>query len=557
MKTEREHKVSRRDFIKTTATATGAAAACRPAGASAQAGTVPTTARKYAWETPPPPIPPERIQSALAADVVVVGAGTAGLMAALAASQAGAAVRVVEKMPVLQARGGDNTALNSKIHRQLGITIDKNKIIDALMKRGEGRLDQDLLNLWADHSGKVMDIIIDLMAAEGMPTYLVIPDRADDETAVIDQWPLPTGFPQDWNYLNERNVEFPTCHRPGGRSEDQRRWLVVIEKNARKNGTEFHYNTRAVQLLREGPTRRVTGLVAQTADGSYLRFTARKAVVLCTGDYGANREMLEKYCPQMQLPSMVKTSMGEGHQMAMWIGAVMENPPHAPMSHTFHVMGTDAFLMVNRFGKRFYNEDSDTESMANQIYEQGGAWVVFDDGWEEDVLHMGPGFKRVFRMTDKVRREFRDILAGKSGGPWRRQVLRADTIAELAVKMKVPVETFKATIARYNELAKLKKDLDYGKRADRLTPVDQPPFYAEWIAKPTMSLVVLGGLLVNEKLQALDKDSLPIPGLYLAGNTVGRRFKSGYPLVCPGLSHSMALTHGYLAGKFAAEEAPA
>lgn len=559
MRTERDNKVSRRDFIKSTATATGAAAAgvSLPAGAGAQAAAAQATVPKYDGGVPPPPIPAERIQTSHEADVVVVGAGTAGLMAALAASQAGAAVRVIEKMPVLQARGGDNTAINSKIHRQLGITIDKDKVIDALMKRGEGRLDQNLLNLWADNSGKVMDIIIDLMAAEGMPTYLVIPDRADDETSVIDKWPDPTGFPAGWDYRNERYVEYPTCHRPGGRSEDQRRWLVVIEKHARKNGAQFHYNTRAAQLLRDKPKGRVTGVVAQAADGGYLRFSAKKAVVLCTGDYGANREMLAKYCPQMPLPGMVKTSMGEGHQMAMWVGAVMENPPHAPMSHLFHVLGTDAFLMVNRFGKRFYNEDSDTESMANQIYEQGGAWVVFDDSWEEDIVHMGPGFKRVFRMTEKVRQEFRDVLAGKSGGPWRRQVLRADTIEELASKMKVPVETFKATIARYNELAKLKKDPDYGKRADRLTAVDKPPFYAEWIPKPSMSLVVLGGLLVNEQLQALDKDGLPIPGLYLAGNTVGRRFKSGYPLVCPGLSHSMAFTHGYLAGKFAAEEARA
>jgi fumarate reductase flavoprotein subunit len=118
--------------------------------------------------------------------------------------------------------------------------------------------------------------------------------------------------------------------------------------------------------------------------------------------------------------------------------------------------------------------------------------------------------------------------------------------------MKVPVETFKATIARYNELVRLKKDLDFGKRPDRLTAVDKPPYYAGWTAKPAMSLVVLGGLLVNEELQAVDKDAQPIPGLYLAGNTVGRRFKSGYPVYCPGLSHSMAFTHGYLAGKFAA-----
>lgn len=237
--------------------------------------------------------------------------------------------------------------------------------------------------------------------------------------------------------------------------------------------------------------------------------------------------------------------------MAMWVGAVMENPPHAPMSHMFHVLGADAFLLVNKHGRRFFNEDTDTESLANQTYEQGGAWVVFDDSWDEDVAHMGPGFKRVFRVTEKTRKEFQDLASG--GGPWGQSILKANTIDELAAKMKVPPAAFKATIGRYNELVKLKKDLDYGKRADRLTAIDKPPYYAEWTPKPAMSLVVLGGLLANERLQAVDKDGQAIPGLYLAGNTVGRRFKSGYPLICPGLSHSLAFTHGYLAGEFAVQ----
>ena len=67
--------------------------------------------------------------------------------------------------------------------------------------------------------------------------------------------------------------------------------------------------------------------------------------------------------------------------------------------------------------------------------------------------------------------------------------------------------------------------------------------------------VCLGGLITNTKLQALDAEGKVIPGLVLAGNTVGRRFKNDYPVMLPGLSHSMAWTTGYLAGKFATEEA--
>lgn len=550
----RSYRFDRRAFMKTAAA--GAGATALGTGLFGQSGPGPAAepaVPKYSFETPPPPVPADKIAAVIQTDVVVAGAGTAGLLAALAAVKNGARTVLIEKANRLQARGGDNTALNSKIHKKLGMHIDENRVIDALMRRGEGRLDQDLLNLWARHSGRVMDLIIDLCAAEGLATYLVMPDRGDADCAIIDKWPGPTGFPRDWDYLAERNVEFPTCHRPGGPAENQRGWLQVMEKNVKAAGAGVYYETRAVQLIREGGGGRVTGLVAQKTDGSFVRFEAAQGIILCTGDYGFNREMLAKYCPQMPLPCMVRTSTGDGHQMAMWIGAVMENPPHAPMSHMFHVMGTDAFLLVNKHGKRFYNEDSDTESMANQTYEQGGAWVVFDGSWEEDVLHMGPGFKRVFRVNDQVRREFQALASGQGGGPWGRSLLVANSLDGLAAKMKVPPAVFKATIERYNTLANNKQDLDYGKRADRLTAVDQPPYYAEWTSKPAMSLVVMGGLLANERLQALDKDGQAISGLYLAGNTVGRRFKSGYPLICPGISHSMAFTHGYLAGEFAAK----
>jgi fumarate reductase flavoprotein subunit len=539
--------LSRRDFIKDTATGTGIAAA---AGSGllgsefAEAGTKAGPDR-FSFEVAPPPIPQEEIKAATTADVVVVGAGTAGLPAALSAAQAGATVILIEKMATLQGRGGDNTALNSRIHRKLGIEIDKDRVVAELMRRGEGRLDMTLLYLWANNSGKVMDWIMDMVEAEGLQTYLIVPDRHDKESSVIDKWPHPPAFPPDWNYLSERVVEFPTCHRPGSIAEGQAAWLRIVEKNALKSGVSIQYNTKATQLVRDGAKGRVTAVVAQNKAGDYVRYNANRGVILCTGDYGYNREMVAKYCPQMPLPSIVSTSMGEGHQMAMWIGAVMENGPHAPLSHMMHAMGTDAFLQVNKYGKRFFNEDSDTESMANQLYEQGGAWLVFDDSWEEDVPHMGVGFHKIFKVTDAVRKELQENVA-------QGRLLKADTIEMLAVKMKVPVETFKATIARYNELVRLKKDLDFGKRPDRVTAVDKPPYYAGWTPKPAMSLVVLGGLLVNEELQAVDKDAQPIPGLYLAGNTVGRRFKSGYPVYCPGLSHSMAFTHGYLAGKFAA-----
>ena len=116
----------------------------------------------------------------------------------------------------------------------------------------------------------------------------------------------------------------------------------------------------------------------------------------------------------------------------------------------------------------------------------------------------------------------------------------------------MPVKTFKATVDRYNELARLGKDLDFGKRADRLTTIDRPPFYAGMVRQEI--LVVLGGLNCNMKFQPLDAERKVIPGLYLGGNTVGNRFAVDYPTMCPGLTHGMAWTFGRLAGQYAAAE---
>jgi fumarate reductase flavoprotein subunit len=372
---------------------------------------------------------------------------------------------------------------------------------------------------------------------------------------VIDKWPDFTGAPEGgWKFMEERNPEFPTCHRPGGIGESQKVWLPVMLKKAQSQGTEVFFNTKAVQLVRNGAKGKVTAVIAQNADKTYTKFEAKKGICLCTGDYGYNKEMRKKYTPQAMNPTMVLTSMGEGHQMAMWVGGQMEQPPHAPMVHNFYVLGTDAFLQVNKYGKRFFNEDADSEHLANQAWEQDGIWVVFDDSWEEDIKFMAPGFKKWFRVNDKSRQEMKDMLAGKSGGQYgRKGIISANTIEELATKMKVPVESFKKTIARYNELVKLGKDLDYGKVASRMTAIDKPPYYAEWSPKPNWALVCMGGIIVNEKLQPVDKEGDAIQGLYLGGNTLGRRFKGGYPLVVPGISHSMAWTFGHLAGKYAAE----
>jgi len=116
------------------------------------------------------------------------------------------------------------------------------------------------------------------------------------------------------------------------------------------------------------------------------------------------------------------------------------------------------------------------------------------------------------------------------------------------------VETFKATVARYTELAKKGNDGDFGKRADRLFPVEKPPFFYA-VKRGSALLVTQSGLLVTTKLPALDTADTVIPGLYAVDNASGGFFSNDYPMTVSGLSHVRALVFGRLAGLETAKEA--
>lgn len=475
--------------------------------------------RTYSFEVPPPPIPDSDVSQRMNTEMVVVGGGLSGMSAALSAAEAGGQVILIEKMPTFQARGGDNGYIGSRLQKKLGIEIDKDQVILDLMRYGGNKPDQRLLRLWADNSGPTADWLMDMTDAAGI-------------SVSIKQVPPPPAY----NPANEYYPSYLASHQ-----YPQGQMVKCLMDNALKKGVTMLFNTRAMQLIRKGKGR-VTGIVARKADGAYIQINAAKAVILCTGDYGYNSEMMAKYCPQAAyLASKLKTSTGDGHLMAMWVGAVMEPAPHAPMNHGFAgPLGGAAFLQVNLRGERFQNEDVPSQSYTNAVERQPGqaAWQVFDSKYPEEMPLMGIGHGKITVFSKDVR-QFVNQYADS-----------ANTIEELAGKMEVPVKTFKATVTRYNELAKLGKDLDFGKRPDRLTALNKPPFYA---GKGGYELLtVMGGLNVNTRLQPLDKDWEVIPGLYAGGNVVGNRFAIDYPLIVPGISHSMAAVFGRIAGLNAA-----
>jgi fumarate reductase flavoprotein subunit len=499
---------------------------------------------KGKFVVPQDPIPAAEIRENYTADVVVVGAGTSGKSAALSAAQAGARVIQLDKHVTYRWGGGLIAAIDSCLQRKLGVKVDKDEVCLELMKWGGNKPDQRLYRVWADKSASVLDWLMDMTDAEGVMT-------------VPYQWPRKPGFQPEKEYYRD----FPVGHFHSDgkfRGLNHKLALDIVQNRALKLGVDIHYQTPAVQLIRQ-QNGRVTGVVARDRAGNHVQFNARKAVILCTGDYGNNPWMMDRYCaPAAEISlenniymtrndDLLKApeplNVGDGHQMGMLVGAVMEPAPHAPMSHaTVGPSGANAFLRVNIRGERFENEDVPAQSSANSLVRQPGrmVWQVFDSKWESELPLMGVGLGTYNEANDVIRQQVEETT------------VKADTIEKLARKMEVPIDAFGATVDRYNLLARTGRDLDFGKRADRLMTVEKPPFYAGIIKQHI--LVVLGGLITNTQFQPLDAGGKVIPGLYLAGNTVGNRFAVDYPTMCAGLSHGFAWMTGRLAGLSAAAE---
>ena len=247
--------------------------------------------------------------------------------------------------------------------------------------------------------------------------------------------------------------------------------------------------------------------------------------------------------------------------MALWAGAKVEQSEHAQMVHGFGGgLGFDPFLFVDGNGERFMNENSRGDLFSIITARAAGKkfWQIFDSNYADQVPTMPAGHACCYKVVEDAQEMPWGNFLG-SGVRTREAVETgctcvADSIEELAVAMEVDAETLKATIDRYNELAEKGVDEDFGKRADLLYPIAEPPFYANLnTPEQQMRFCALTGLWSDQEARVYDDDNAVIPGLYAAGNSQGCRFNVDYATTFMGVSHSMAMTYGYIAGKNAAQ----
>jgi fumarate reductase flavoprotein subunit len=495
----------------------------------------------YSWslETPPPPIPEGAISETITSDIVIVGAGIGGLPAAMKAAEMGATVQVLEKGPTFGEPRGGYVALDSKVMRSSGVKIDRDAaIIDMMAISTCINVQQANIVAYVDNSPEFADWLIDIHAAAGIPTT------------------LPTTKMGKMGYW----AWYPVMHVPGPHftTPPQVNWTAPMYQYAKDKGAVFHFNTPGKQLIKD-KNGRITGVIAQKENGDYVKFTAKKAVILATGDFGRNPEMVSKYYPDGNKTFWNycnKYNTGDGHKMGMWAGGLMDSMAGGSIFHGQTITGKDNYtegsinkgwpyspsigklpmLYVDIAGNRCMNEDLGIFNTPAAILQQPGAyvWSVWDSTWKSKIPPLPP-FEVGANNDDQTAL---DVEKGIT--------LKANTIDELIKKMGVSASNFKATLKRYNELCVSGKDTDFLKGAHWMKPVDTPPFYAAGIG--TGLCATFGGLKVGPDAHVLDKDGLSIPGLYAVGAAAsfyGPLYICNFgPSAC---GHSMIF--GYLAAK--------
>ena len=558
--------LSRRSFISGTAAVASTAALAGTVTSALADEAQESTAYTPSFMQAPAPIDAADIKETVDADIVIIGSALSGLCACRAAVENGAKnIVVIEKADTWQCRSNQFGTIGGKIQEDLGIKIDRNAAVGQLMKECGYRPNQRILNLWADNSGEAFDWFLAPMEGKYVVENESDPYDAEEGHLSVRKthWPEPDNSHTEDDFypiFSDCQITLPTMAP----------WVEAIYNICVEAGVTFKFSTWARQLVRENNEGPVTGVICQDVDGNYSQVNASKAVLLATGDFAGNKDMMSYYVPWATRFASIfpnrdaagdPTNTGDGQCMGMWIGAKMEDGPLAPMTH--HLggpLGMDAFLLTDVNGDRFVNEDVGGQPFQNQLSRlpKKTAWQVFDSEWPNQLQYMDCGHGNVswYVDNDKVpggaygrnayisQAMFDEAMSTDAG-------VQADTIEELAEKMGVPVEEFCATIERYNELAKKGVDEDFGKRADRMFAIENPPFYGYKLTD-TVLLVCMGVLETTVDFEVLDTNDDVIPGLYAVGNTQGGRFLVDYPLPCPGISHGMAMTHGMLVGRILA-----
>ena len=430
-------------------------------------------------------------------DVLVVGAGGAGMGAAIAAKEAGAKVLLIEKLPLV----GGTTLLASTAFNAGGSKVQMSSAkpytaADYYAKLEKGARGQELANVkqLADLSGPTADWLIGMGA---------------DLSRVING---SQHTPKDGGALGTSLVP-------------------VMKARVDALGIETRTDTKATDLI-VGTDGRVSGVRVTTPKGSYEIHA--KAVILATGGFASNPDLVKRFSPQWAgYPSTASVgATGDGIIMAEKAGAALSQMdltgPQTVAYDTGHGAVSltnvryNGAILVNQEGKRFANELGQTAALASAITKQtgGAAYLIFD---QKAVDHAS------LMQAYKARGYF----------------VEAPNLTDLAAKLGINPQALGATVREWHTVYDTKQDPVFGRKDSIFTRIDTAPYYGQKISPASQT--TYGGVMRDAKCRAVRADGSVIPGLYVAGETASQ-FGSGV---------TIAVVLGRLAGTEAAKEVEA
>jgi succinate dehydrogenase/fumarate reductase flavoprotein subunit len=532
--------------------------------------------QQWAFEKVPTPI--KNYEDGGSYDLVVVGSGMSGLTTALAAKIRKSDLNVLLITGAAPgqdganphgaiSRGGSNSSTWSKVMQAatpgLGYTADKwAEYLNREKQAASYRIDQRKWTTFYKESEEAMDWLIDVVSN---PPYNVITTLERD-----NEDPLLEGPTVAHAFMAPGTDEATAMMVSTGQQN-------VVEALAAELVNVHHVTiktqTAARRLIRggveSGKTGKVDGLIAEDlTTHTFYKYTA-KAIVLGTGDFSADPDMMAKYCPWV-LPvidfaahpilstggNIYDTAFstgsglykGDGHKMGLWVGAAWQNAyPNAPIlqgtigmfgsTGSYQPLGFHQGLVVNKNGERFYNEDISLPYTASLLLSQPGriAYGIWNEAWYDTVISAGYNFY-------SFGASYKNPAPPKTGGGvgfgildmWNFGIY-ADNLEALCADERVGLNYQKVlqTVQAYNALVDDGKDTDYGKNPALLCKVDpnQKVFAA---TNQPLFMGITGGLRTDDHMRVCDENDTPIPGLFNVGVMVGDVFANTYNFSIPG-----------------------
>lgn len=442
-------------------------------------------------------------------DVVVVGSGASGMCAGIAAGQSGAKTLIIEQLSYFggSSNGAEAVAgFNSSVQKGFGMDeIPLGPTFNNMMEYSHWNSEPELSRLVLEESGDAISWLAD-MGVQFSDIYTA--------TKAINVTHMFTGM-------------FTAA-------------LDVLYQRAADAGVDMLAETRGYQLLTNDGT--VCGLLAEKVDGSTLKINA-DAVIMCTGGFGDNEEMIEQYTAydfdHLSPCSTTPGHNGDGINMGISAGAAITGMSTVefsggilagrPMtSATSLTAGRQPTLWVNQDAERFYPESNAGEwsLSGNALVRQEAAYAIFDSAYIDRLINegcingKGAYFRNGTPLTNLMTEIDDELAAGKD------DVFKADTLEDLAGQIGLDVTHFMETVDRYNGYAATGYDEEFFVESDYYFNISEGPFYAFKIANGYYC--TLGGLKVNDSLEVKSTEGDIIPGLYAAGVDAGGIFGDSY-----------------------------